>query len=122
MACHSHGARKRRPIHAAGTYGILQTPGGQGAFLRLDWNSGFLFSWEVTKTQEVLAMFGLESMSYKFWSPSFQYLVRLNNLKQMAQFTYALTFPPNILLWLKQAITSDTLGLQSEEERIREDT
>jgi hypothetical protein len=45
------------PVHAAGIYGILQTPGGQGAFLRLAWDSGFLFSWEVTKSHEVLAMF-----------------------------------------------------------------
>ena len=56
MACHSPGARKRMPVHAAGTYGILQTPGGQGIFLHLDWDSGFLFAWEVTKSQEVLAM------------------------------------------------------------------
>ena len=38
------------PVYAAGTYGILQTSGGQGVFLRLAWDSGFPFSWEVAKS------------------------------------------------------------------------
>ena len=36
---------------------FLQAAEGQGAAACLDWYSGFLFSWEVTKSQEVLAMF-----------------------------------------------------------------
>jgi hypothetical protein len=57
MACHSHGARKRMPVYAAGTLFMLQAAGGQGALSRPNWYSGFLFSWEVTKSHKIVTQF-----------------------------------------------------------------
>jgi hypothetical protein len=36
---------------------LLQAAEGQGTCARLDWSSGFLFSWEVPKSQDVVTSF-----------------------------------------------------------------
>jgi hypothetical protein len=41
---------------------FLQAAEGQGAFACSDWSSGFLFSWEVTMSQDVMTRAGLGSL------------------------------------------------------------
>jgi hypothetical protein len=48
---------------------FLQAAEGQGVFARPDWYSGFLFSWEVTKSQEMLARFARASCEWRVRYP-----------------------------------------------------
>ena len=50
MACHSPVARTCMPVYAAGTYGILQTPGGQGVLFAPGLGQQLSFSWEVAQS------------------------------------------------------------------------